>query len=72
MHNTAPEISAEIRAAVEGMPFRDVFDESDELLHHRKQLIYAVGGLQPLPAQEARAHVVQALLRVLKHRERCV
>lgn len=66
-----PQISAEIRA-VEGMPFRDVFDESDELLHHRKQLIYAVGGLQPLPGQEARAQAVQALLRVLKHRQRCV
>lgn len=55
---------------MEGMPFRDVLDESDELLHHRNQLIYAVGDLQKLPAQAERVHAVQALLRVLKHRKR--
>lgn len=71
LHGASPEISTEIRT-VQGMSFRDIYDESDELLHHRNQLIYAVGGLQPLPAQEARAHAVQALLRVLKHRQRCV
>eukprot|EP00903_Cladosiphon_okamuranus_P011180 g10551.t1 len=65
----APEVSEEINR-LQDMRFRDVFDESDELFHHRKQLIYAVGGLQTLPAQQDRVHAVQALLRVLKHRQR--
>ena len=67
----APEVSHDI-TRLQGMRFRDVFDESDELFHHRKQLIYAVGGLETLPAQEDRVLAVQALLRVLKHRNnRC-
>ena len=64
-----PDASAEVKA-VEKVQFRDILDESDELLHHRKQLIYAVGSLEDLPAQGARAEAVQALLRVLKHRQR--
>lgn len=67
----APKVSDDI-TRLRAMRFRDVFDESDELFHHRKQLIYAVGGLQTLPAQKDRTHAVQALLRVLKHRHRCV
>lgn len=66
----APEINDDINRLQE-MRFRDVFDENDELLHHRKQLIYAVGGLQTLPAQKERVHALQALMRVLKHRHRC-
>ncbi|CAM9708595.1 unnamed protein product, partial [Scytosiphon promiscuus] len=69
LRGTSPDVSSEI-TAMESMPFTDVFDESDELLHHRRQLIYAVGGLQKLPAQAERAQAVQALLRVLKHREK--
>ncbi|CAM9957051.1 unnamed protein product, partial [Ectocarpus sp. 4 AP-2014] len=65
----APEISKEI-GRLEEMPFRDIFDESDELFHHRKQLVYAVGGLKPLPSQADRVQAVQAMLRVLKHRHR--
>eukprot|EP00752_Nemacystus_decipiens_P003638 g3353.t1 len=65
----APAVSDEINR-LQGMSFRDVFDESDELFHHRKQLVYAVGGLQTLPALEGRVVAVQALLRVLKHRNR--
>lgn len=64
-----PDASAEVKK-MEKMPFRDVLDESDELLHHRKQLIYAVGGLEELPTREERTEAVQALLRVLKHRHR--
>ena len=55
---------------VEEVPFRDILDESDELLHYHKQLIYAVGALQQLPVQEHRAHAVQGLLRFLKPRKR--
>ena len=69
LRTSDPKTSEEIRK-VEGVPFRDILDESDELLHHRKQLIYAVGALQKLPAQKHRAHAVQALLRILKHRKR--
>lgn len=69
LRGTRPDVSFEITGMAE-MPFIDVYDESDELLHHRRQLIYAVGGLQKLPAQAERAQAVQALLRVLKHRER--
>ncbi|CAN0036131.1 unnamed protein product, partial [Scytosiphon promiscuus] len=69
LRGTSPDVSSEI-TAMESMPFTDVFDESDELLHHRRQLIYAVGGLQKLPAQAERAQAVQALLRVVKHREK--
>ncbi|CAM9896127.1 unnamed protein product, partial [Ectocarpus fasciculatus] len=65
----APEISQEI-GRLEEMPFRDIFDESDELFHHRKQLVYAVGGLEALPSQADRVQAVQAMLRVLKHRHR--
>ncbi|CAM9434131.1 unnamed protein product, partial [Hapterophycus canaliculatus] len=64
-----PMVIAEI-GKMEAMPFRDVYDESDELLHHRRQLIYAVGGLEKLQAQAERAHAAQALLRALKHRDK--
>ena len=69
MVKVASEVSDDINR-FQDVRFRDVFDESDELFHHRKHLIYAVGGLQTLPAQQDRAHAVQALLRVLKHRHR--
>ncbi|CAN0109575.1 unnamed protein product, partial [Ascophyllum nodosum] len=64
---SAPQVSREIQE-IQGMPFRDILDECDELLHHRNQLIYAVGAPEPLPAQEHRSQASQTLLRVLKHR----
>ncbi|GAB4822814.1 hypothetical protein N2152v2_009860 [Parachlorella kessleri] len=48
-----------------GLPYVDLLDESDELLHHRYQLIYAWGAQDQLPAGEARARACQALLHLL-------
>ncbi|CAM9452387.1 unnamed protein product [Ectocarpus fasciculatus] len=45
---------------LKGLELRDVSPE----------LIYAVGDLQKLPGHAERAHAAQALLRVLKHRQR--
>ncbi|KAG2501267.1 hypothetical protein HYH03_001073 [Edaphochlamys debaryana] len=47
------------------LPYMDVLDESDELLHHRFQLIYACGAPMGLPAAAERAGMVQALLAAL-------
>jgi hypothetical protein len=42
----------------------DLLDECDELLHHRWQLVYAVGAQVALPDGEPRWHAVQAIFRV--------
>ncbi|KAG2486452.1 hypothetical protein HYH03_014899 [Edaphochlamys debaryana] len=47
------------------LPYVDVLDESDELLHHRLQLVYACGGSTALPAVTSRVGAVQALLAAL-------
>ncbi|KAG2492072.1 hypothetical protein HYH03_009568 [Edaphochlamys debaryana] len=47
------------------LPYMDVLDESDELLHHRFQLIYACGAPTGLPAVTERAGAVQAVLSSL-------
>ncbi|GLC35571.1 thioredoxin-disulfide reductase [Pleodorina starrii] len=44
------------------MPYLDLLDESDELLHHRLQLIYACGAPTALPGLQERTTVMQALL----------
>ncbi|KAG2494612.1 hypothetical protein HYH03_007377 [Edaphochlamys debaryana] len=49
------------------LPYMDVLDESDELLHHRFQLIYACGAPMGLPAVAERGGMVQALLAALSH-----
>ncbi|GAX73071.1 hypothetical protein CEUSTIGMA_g524.t1 [Chlamydomonas eustigma] len=46
-------------------PYVDILDESDELLHHRFQLVYAHGSATLLPAVIDRAVVAQALLRII-------
>ncbi|PNH12759.1 hypothetical protein TSOC_000243 [Tetrabaena socialis] len=51
--------------AVARLPYLDLLDESDELLHHRYQLIYACGAPVALPALQERARGAQALLRTL-------
>lgn len=43
----------------------DVLDESDELLHHRFQLIYATGSVQELPGGPHRWRAAEALLGVI-------
>jgi len=54
-------LAAELRK-VKDYPWIDVLDESDELLHHRFQLIYAIGSVQELPAGSHRWCAAQALL----------
>jgi hypothetical protein len=51
--------------SVAGMQYIDLLDESDELLHHRFQLIYAWGNRMALPALQSRARAAQALLHAL-------
>ena len=48
------------------LPSRDCLDESDEVLRHKYQLIYAVGSPIPLPEGPERWQVATALLRVLQ------
>ncbi len=47
------------------LPFRDVFDESDELLKQKLQVIYAVGAQLALPALSERCVAMQSILRLL-------
>ena len=48
------------------MPGADILDESDEILRHKYQLIYAVGKCKLLPDGRERWVTAQALLRQLK------
>ncbi|MEW5310745.1 MAG: hypothetical protein WDW38_002512 [Sanguina aurantia] len=50
---------------VADMPYLDLLDESDELLHHRFQLIYACGTSMELPGGKERAQAIQALLMAI-------
>ena len=52
------------------MPVRDLLDESDEVLRHKYQLIYAVGSPMPLPQGPERWETATALLRVLQQSDR--
>lgn len=52
------------------LPSRDCLDESDEVLRHKYQLIYAVGSPIPLPEGPDRWNVATALLRVLQDSQR--
>ena len=47
------------------LPYVDLLDESDVLLSHRYQLVYACGSPVELPDGLARATAAQALLRTL-------
>ncbi|WIA08442.1 hypothetical protein OEZ85_007879 [Tetradesmus obliquus] len=51
--------------ALAAVPYLDVLDESDELLHHRFQLVYACGNRQQLHARPERVSAIQALLHTL-------
>ena len=50
--------------------WQDVFDEIDEILHHRYQLVYSIGSVEPLPQMLHRWKAAQALLKLLR-REPC-
>ena len=58
------DLAVELRKLQE-LPWVDILDESDELLHHRFQLIYAVGSVQELPVGSHRWRAAQALLGVI-------
>jgi hypothetical protein len=52
-----------------GLQYYDVIDESDALLSHRYQLIYAVGCASALPSGHTRWVVAQALLKAVGRRD---
>lgn len=45
---------------------RDVLDESDEILHYKRQLVYTIGQQQEPDAQDLRWRVVQGVLAVVR------
>ncbi|KAI6041743.1 hypothetical protein EDC04DRAFT_2980494 [Pisolithus marmoratus] len=45
---------------------RDILDESDEILHVRNQLIYAVGSQRPLEGSPVRWSITQQVLHLVK------
>ena len=51
---------------LDSLPYCDLLDESDELLHHKYQLIYAHGSNVMLPAGKQRWQSVQTLLGLLQ------
>ena len=55
----------EMLPRLDQLPYYDLFDESDEILRHKYQLIYAVGACEMLPAGPQRWTVVQALMKQL-------
>ena len=44
----------------------DILDEVDEVLHHRFQLVYSIGNVQPLPQGRYRWRSIQSLLKIMK------
>ncbi|EGD72573.1 hypothetical protein PTSG_04309 [Salpingoeca rosetta] len=56
---------AGLTRVLHGLPYVHIYDESDEILRHTFQLIYAAGDSTPLPDAQHRVRVTQALLRVL-------
>lgn len=63
------ETSKKVRSRLESiskLPYFDIFDESDEILHHKYQLIYAVGSCIPLPAGKERWVAAAAALKQIQ------
>ena len=50
---------------LDSLPYKDILDESDELLHHRFQLIYAWGSAESLRSLFIRAQAAQTLLQLV-------
>ena len=46
--------------------WHDIFDEVDEILHHRYQLVYSIGAVKPLPQMINRWQAVEAVLHIMK------
>ncbi|GLC47557.1 hypothetical protein PLESTB_000000900 [Pleodorina starrii] len=62
-HAREAEVTALDRLAA--LPYLDLMDERDELLHHRLQLVYACGDPTALPGLQERTAAMQALLHVV-------
>mmetsp|Transcript_33769 Transcript_33769/g.49019 ORF Transcript_33769/g.49019 Transcript_33769/m.49019 type:complete len:1441 (+) Transcript_33769:465-4787(+) len=58
-------LAEKLRAIENSNSFVDVFDEADEILRHKYELVYAVGISNYLPGGVARWNAVQCLLRVI-------
>ena len=56
------EVSRSLSEVCNALNWRDVLDESDELLHHRYRLIYATGDVEMLPGGPDRYQAAQILL----------
>ena len=52
----------QLQHLLDGYRWMDILDESDELLHHRFQLVYACGAVQGLPGGSHRWCAAEALL----------
>ena len=60
------DLCEKLRPLCSSTSWRDILDESDELLHHRFQLMYAFGSVEGLPAALHRFQAPQLLFRALK------
>ena len=65
MHLTGDALGKDLSEIVNS-PWFDIFDEVDEILHHRYQLVYSMGAVQPLSQMTHRWRAAQALLQVLE------
>ena len=70
--SSATCVVAEELASVYDLPYFDVMDESDEILRHKHQLVYAVGECQRLPSGKERWETIHALLGRLQADEEVV
>eukprot|EP00899_Mesostigma_viride_P018047 jgi/Mesvir1/26243/Mv05721-RA.1 len=60
------DATCRLLAQLDNRDVMDILDESDELLHHRRELVYACGAPVPLPDGPNRWTAMQALLLVLQ------
>jgi hypothetical protein len=59
------DLATSLKGILDGTRWMDILDESDELLHHRFQLIYAYGSVEELPSGPHRWQAAQSLLRII-------
>jgi hypothetical protein len=64
--STSAETLAELRK-LDDVNYLDMLDESDELLHYRNELVYAVGEAQILPGGPRRWVAAQAVLHAINY-----
>jgi Protein of unknown function (DUF3645)./Protein of unknown function (DUF3638). len=60
------QITCQSLKEVQSRKYFDIFDEVDEILHHRFQLVYSMGNPSPLPEGNRRWEVSAGLLEVLQ------